>query len=98
MIKFHANHTSIQVARQDFFTYVGRHIIEPFLQDEQGPALGFSTDYILGLSKEKVEDLGGEGESIIKQRADTKAKIARLEQAKEITTDVLRRTKVLDSL
>jgi hypothetical protein len=60
--------------------------------------LGFSTDYILSLSKEKVEDLGGEDESVIKQRADTKAKITRLEQARKITTDALRKTKALDLL
>jgi hypothetical protein len=68
------------------------------LQDEEGPVLGLSTKYILSLSEEKIEDLGGEDESIIKDRKDLTDKIARLEQARTIAAATLRKTRGLDAL
>ena len=70
--------------------------MEPFLRDKHGPLLGLSTDYILRISNDRIEMLGGEDTSVINLRKDTVEKIKRLEEAMRIVNQTLRRTKELE--
>jgi hypothetical protein len=55
-----------------------------------------STEYILTLTDEKIEQLGGEDESTMKERRKTEAAIQRLKEAKRIAEQAFRRTRVSD--
>lgn len=57
--------------------------------------LGLSTEYILGLTDEKIEELGGEDETTKEDRRRTEETIERLRAAKEISEKALRKTKSL---
>lgn len=83
-----------QVALEDFISYVNKHIAEPFLHADKGPIFGLSTKYILSLSDERIEQLGGEDESNIKKRKKAEAAIKRLNEAKRIAEQAFRRTRV----
>jgi hypothetical protein len=77
---------------------VNKHIAEPFLQNTKGPVLGLSTEYILSLSDDQIAYLGGEDEDTIKEREKTKKTIERLEAAKLIAEQTLRKTKAAGGL
>jgi hypothetical protein len=83
------------VVREDFITYVNRHIAEPFLQDENGPVMGLCTTFINKLTDEEVEELGAEHERTINEREAIEATIKRLEDAEKIAQDALRKTRAL---
>jgi hypothetical protein len=84
------------VVREDFITYINRHIAEPFLQDKNGPVKGLCTDFINNtLSPELVDELGAEHESTINKRKTLEATIKRLKDAEIIAKDAWRRTKAL---
>jgi hypothetical protein len=85
----------LQVVREDFITYVNRHIFEPFLQDKNGPVIGLCTTFINNLTDEQVEELGAEHKSTIDKRKMIEVTIKRLEDAKKIAKDALRKTKAL---
>jgi hypothetical protein len=85
--------TMHKIALEDFLTHIQQHIVEPFFQDKHGPLLGLSTDYILSLSEDRIEMLGGEDKSVIDLRRDTIDKIKRLESAMRIADQTWRRTK-----
>ena len=78
-------------------THVAQRIVEPFLQDKQGPLLGLSTKFVLSLNEEEVERLGGEDESVTISRKETTAKIARLEEGMRIADMALRQTNSIDA-
>ncbi|CZR66635.1 uncharacterized protein PAC_16536 [Phialocephala subalpina] len=82
-----------EIALEDFLSHIQHRIVEPFFQDKHGPVLGLSTDYILSLSEERIEMLGGEDKSVINLRKDTIDKIKRLEDAMRIADQTWRRTK-----
>ena len=52
-----------------------------------------STEFIMGLKPEQIQDLGGEDEITRNDRKRTKAKIERLEAAKDIAEEALRMTR-----
>jgi hypothetical protein len=83
------------VVREDFITYVNRHIAEPFLHDENGPVMGLCTTFINKLTDEEVEELGAEHESTINERNTIEATIKRLKDAQKIAQDALRKTRAL---
>jgi len=83
----------IQIALQNFITYVNNNIVEPFLNSETGPLLGLSTGYIFGLSEEEIELLGGEDETVAMERRNCEEKIKRLEKANQIATETWKKTR-----
>ncbi|KAL3424105.1 vacuolar sorting protein VPS1 [Phlyctema vagabunda] len=82
------------VAREDFIQYITQHVVEPFLWNKEGPLMGLSTEFILNLPTERIEELGGEEESVIISRQETSEKIRKLEAASRIARDTLRKTRV----
>lgn len=70
--------------------------MEPFLQNTQGTVLGLSTDYISGLSDDRIDMLGSEDDAVIVSREEAQAKIKRLEDAMRIADQTWRRTKELE--
>lgn len=80
-----------EIALEDFISHIQHRIVEPFFQDKHGPVLGLSTDYILSLSEERIEMLGGEEKTVIDLRKDTIDKIKRLEDAMRIADKGARR-------
>lgn len=72
--------------------------MEPFLHDNAGPVLGLSTEYIMDLKDEEVEELGGEHEKTIQKRQKAEATIKRLRAAQDIAKQTLRKTKALAEL
>ena len=85
-----------QIALEDFLSHVQNRIVEPFLRDKHGPLLGLSSEYILSLSNDRIEMLGGEEKRVIDLRKDTLEKIIRLEDAMRIANQTLRLTKELE--
>lgn len=83
------------MVREDFIAHVNRHIAEPFLQDSNGPVTGLCTTFINDLADELVEELGAEHESTINDRKIIEGTIKRLEDAKEIAKQALKKTKAL---
>lgn len=73
-----------EIALKNFMHDVRHNITEPFLQDPKGPLLGLGTDFVLGLSEEEVEVLGGEDESLVVGRREADERIRRLEVAGSI--------------
>lgn len=63
-----------------------------FLDDSQGPILGLSSDFVLALSDEQVEILGGEDEFVVRARFDTVKRIQQREQAMKIAGETWRRS------
>ncbi|KAE9365430.1 P-loop containing nucleoside triphosphate hydrolase protein [Stipitochalara longipes BDJ] len=85
-----------EIALEDFLSHIQNRIVEPFLRDKRGPVLGFSTEYILGISVERIEMLGSEDKRAIADRKETLEKIERLEEAMRIADQTWRRTKELE--
>jgi hypothetical protein len=81
-----------QVALEYFKTHVIRQIVEEFLQDPNGPVLGLSDKYVIGLGKEQVDILGGEDESVVVARSETRNKIKSLEEAMNIAAETWRKS------
>jgi hypothetical protein len=85
-----------QVARGYFETYLIRQIVEEFLLDSKGPILGLSNEFVLNLNGEQVDILGGEDESVVVARYDTKNNIKRLEEAMKIAEVTWRKSMQLE--
>jgi hypothetical protein len=85
-----------QVARGYFETYLIRQIVEEFLLDSKGPILGLSNEFVLNLNGEQVDILGGEDESVVVDRYDTKNNIKRLEEAMKIAEVTWRKSMQLE--
>ena len=83
----------MQIAVQEFITYVNGNIVEPFLTDPKGPLLGLSNDYLRDLEDDDVEFLGGEDETITTARRNCEEKIKRLEKAEQIAAMTWKKTK-----
>lgn len=73
-----------EIARDEFVEYVNKLIVEPYLNSPDGPVLLFSPIYVGGLSDDKIESLGAESFSLIRERADLEATLARLTAAEAI--------------
>ena len=76
--------TQLQIAREDFVASVNNNIAEPYVWDLQGPMLGLGPKYIVILSPERVEELGGESQDSIAKRKRLRETIDRLINAKDI--------------
>jgi hypothetical protein len=85
-----------QVARGYFETYLIRQIVEEFLLDSKGPILGLSNEFVLNLNGEQLDILGGEDESVVVARYDTKNNIKRLEEAMKIAEVTWRKSMQLE--
>lgn len=70
--------------------------MEGFIQDPQGPILGLSNKYVLNLTDDQIDFLGGEVESVVDDRNDTERKIERLKAALKIASEVGRKSKQLE--
>ena len=73
-----------EIARDDFIEYVTQHIVESFMNSEDGPVLCFSPVYVAGLSDDDIEDLGMEDKTVARQRVDKEATLERLKHAERI--------------
>jgi len=73
-----------EIAREDFIEYVNQHIVEPYLDDFQGPVLFFSPLYVAGLDNERIEALAAEDERLVRDRESNRETLARLSRAKVI--------------
>lgn len=73
-----------EIALNDFVEYVNQLVIEPYLNDPKGPVLLFSPLYIGGLTESEVDILAAESPSIVLERKDLEATLARLKIAEEI--------------
>lgn len=88
-----SNANERKVTLQNFIYDVTRNINEPFLLDKNGPLLGLSTDFVMGLSQDEVAELAGEEEGVVVQRREIDGKIKRLEEAVGIAGVSLGRTR-----
>lgn len=73
-----------ETARDEFIEYVNQLIIEPYLNSPNGPILFFSPSYVGELSESEIESLGAESASLVQERADLEATLARLNAAEAI--------------
>ncbi|KAL8783805.1 MAG: hypothetical protein Q9195_009272 [Heterodermia aff. obscurata] len=73
-----------EIARDDYIEYVTQHIVENFINSENGPVLMFSPLYVAGLSDEQIEDLAMEDEGVVKDRIEKEAALKRLKSAERI--------------
>lgn len=81
-----------QVARGYFETYVIREVVEEFLKDSEGPIFGLSDKFVLGLTEEQIDILGGEDESVVSNRYDAEKKIERLTRAMKIAGETWKKS------
>ena len=73
-----------EIARDDFVEYVTQHIVENFINSDDGPVLRFSPVYVAGLSDEDIEDMAMEDKRTAKQRVENEATLERLKHAERI--------------
>lgn len=73
-----------EIARDDYTEYVTQHIVENFINDEDGPVLMFSPLYVASLSDKDIEELAMEDEGVVKQRMEQEVILKRLEHAERI--------------
>ena len=73
-----------EIARDDYIEYVTQHIVENFINDEDGPVLIFSPLYVASLSDNEIEELAMEDEEVLKQRTQQEAILERLKHAESI--------------
>jgi len=83
----------MQIAIQNFITYVNSNIVEEFLNSPTGPLLGLTTRFIIELSPDEVQALGGEDETNAAARKDCEDKILRLQKANRIATETWKKTR-----
>lgn len=63
------------------------------MRDPNGPLLGLSQDFILGLTEEDQDRLGGEDEDVVRDRKEAEETISRLKEAKRIADEALWKTR-----
>lgn len=73
-----------EIARENLVEYMARNVVEPYLNDAEGPVLVFSAVFVGGLGDEVVEKLAGEDEGLVLRREGLVGTIGRLERAEEI--------------
>ncbi|KAI0122915.1 vacuolar sorting protein VPS1 [Xylariales sp. AK1849] len=77
---------------QSFIDHTTKRVVEDFVSSRQGPLLGLSTEYILGLSEVEVEKLAQEDEVTVSKRNQCNERIARLEKAYSIAEQAWQQT------
>ncbi|KAK4697913.1 hypothetical protein P7C71_g244, partial [Lecanoromycetidae sp. Uapishka_2] len=75
------------VARDHFVEHVNQEVVEPFLNDAEGPVFLFSPIYVAGLKDEEIEALAAEDEDMVRKRAGAEEKLARLKSAEKIALE-----------
>ena len=73
-----------EIARENFIEYVTQLVVEPYLNDADGPVLLFSPVYVASLTDEVVERLAAEDPKIVKERKEKQETLSRLMRAEEI--------------
>lgn len=76
-----------EITRDDFVEYVNQLIVEPYLNDMEGPVLFFSPVYVAGLKDEDIEVLAAEDEKTVLKRKTLRETLARLNQAEAIVRE-----------
>lgn len=66
--------------------------MENFLQESQGPVLGLSGKYLLSLSEEQLNVLGGEDASVVDDRRSSNNRIKVLEEAVKIAGETWKKS------
>lgn len=79
-----------EIARENFVEFVTVHIVERYLDDQEGPMYAFSPSYVGKMTDAEVEDMAAEDEDREKHRADLKATLERLLKAEEIADRCMR--------
>lgn len=82
-----------EIEIENFSAHVQKHIVEPFLESSTGPLFGLSTDYVMNLTDDEIDELGGEDETIVTSRKACESKISRLEEAMRIADRAWRETR-----
>ena len=73
-----------EIARDDYIEYVTQHIVENFINSDNGPVLMFSPLYVAGLSDGQIQELAMEDEGVVKDRVEKEATLKRLKSAERI--------------
>ena len=73
-----------EIARDDYIEYVTQHVVENFINSENGPVLMFSPLYVAGLSDSVIEELAMEDEGVVKERIEKETTLKRLKSAERI--------------
>ena len=73
-----------EIARDDFIEFVTQHIVESFINSDDGPVLQFSPVYVAGLSDDDIEDLGMEDQAVTRKRVEREETLERLKHAERI--------------
>lgn len=73
-----------EIARNGFIEFAIQIVVEQYLNDAQGPMLIFSPIYVAELTDEELRRIAVEEELLIRQRAELKATIERINHAERI--------------
>ena len=76
-----------EITKDDFVEYVNQLIVEPYLNDTEGPVLFFSPVYVASLKDEDIEVLAAEDEKTVLNRKTLGETLARLNQAEAIVRE-----------
>ncbi|KAL2054121.1 hypothetical protein ABVK25_005660 [Lepraria finkii] len=76
-----------EITKDDFVEYVNQLIVEPYLNDTEGPVLFFSPVYVASLKDEDIEVLAAEDEKTVLKRKTLGETLARLNQAEAIVRE-----------
>lgn len=73
-----------EIARDDFIEFVTQHIVESFVNSDDGPVLRFSPVYVASLSDDDIEDLAMEDQTVTRKRVERETTLERLKHAERI--------------
>lgn len=73
-----------EIARDDFIEYVNHLIVEPYLNDPDGPVMFFAPLYVSAMPPEQLESLAIEPVSLVRERTDLESQLQRLKHAEAI--------------
>jgi hypothetical protein len=79
---------TLQIALEDFKSYISQQIVEEYLHDPRGPIFGLSSDYVSSeLTEHQLDILGGEDELVVEARQASAKKVRDLEEAVRISAE-----------
>ena len=79
-----------EISRENFIEFVNVHVVERYLDDQEGPVFAFSPVYVGKLTDEEVEYMAAEDSDMVKHRADMEATLERLSKAEGIVDRCMR--------
>ncbi|KAK8046043.1 hypothetical protein PG996_014107 [Apiospora saccharicola] len=82
-----------ELSLRTFIEHVTKRIVEDMMSSKEGPLLGLSTDYLMGLSEAEIEEIAREDEVAQARRKQCLARMSRLTEANRIAENALRDTR-----